>query len=606
MGNASSVVPNLGQSRARGNLTIRGSLKPQTLAITDENFPALGPEAGVGAAASGVSKTVNLSFSSMNKSDSGSSHRPQSAAPNVSIHVNHKTDGTVTTRVSGPNIRIRPTQRSSMDCDFPALGRSNPSAGASSSSSNTGQWTKVTCVKQPPAPAPKAKKVAPSPFAEFPPPLPSSDDFPSLSKPARSKKQLSIAVLPQQSTWHHPPLNGDNNQTKAAGDATKGKAKKKKVKPQQSSGNNSSSNESTSSKSNSNQNAKKKDVERASKADENPQKNSSSGNSSNSSKRNDDETERADSSKRKESERSKKERRKGPGSPTVDGTNVEKSKPEKKSTTETTSGSSECSKNNSETAPRKRSELKIDSLNTTNNNKYAMEDEFPALKGGKAAASTAATAGGGGKAAGKLTTPPPGFSTATPPPPGFAVKLNSTERALRHDGGLTFTNSSGESYSILPNNKNEPSKIYAYSPPPDFQTRNKSLVAKVIEVLGDQEPIQEFRYLSGLFRQGACTAEDYYKRSRSAMGLSAFETIFPEILVLLPDIGKQQELFELHKREVGGKVRSLEACSTCGQILKAGADHKAHLSSHTMENHFPALGDASVTQPSTTWVRKGA
>lgn len=126
-----------------------------------------------------------------------------------------------------------------------------------------------------------------------------------------------------------------------------------------------------------------------------------------------------------------------------------------------------------------------------------------------------------------------------------------------------------------------------------------------MEVLGEQEPLQEFRYLSGLFRRGACSAEDYYKRSRSAMGLSAFQTVLPEILVLLPDISKQQELFELHKREVSGKVRSLEACSACGQILKAGSDHKAYLSSHTMKNHFPALGDASTTQPSTTRVRKG-
>lgn len=195
-----------------------------------------------------------------------------------------------------------------------------------------------------------------------------------------------------------------------------------------------------------------------------------------------------------------------------------------------------------------------------------------------------------------FSNPPPGFSTAVPPP-GFFVKLNNVQR-LQNDNGLTFTNSSGESYSIVPDNAKQ-SKNYPYISPPDFRQRNQNLVAKVGEVLGDQEPIEEFRYLSGLFRQGVCDAETYYKRCRAAMGASTFESVFSELLVLLPDITKQQELFKIHKKEVSGQIKNLELCATCGQILKS-ADLQSHLSNHT----FPALGDTVIDQSNNSWVRK--
>lgn len=169
---------------------------------------------------------------------------------------------------------------------------------------------------------------------------------------------------------------------------------------------------------------------------------------------------------------------------------------------------------------------------------------------------------------------------------------------MQNDNGLTFTNSSGESYSIVPDNDKQ-SKYYAYVSPPDFQKRNQGLVAKVSEVLGDQEPIEEFRYISGLFRKGICDAEGYYKRCRAVMGTSAFENVFSELLVLLPDIKKQQELFKVHKKEVSGQIKNLELCATCGQILKS-ADLQSHLSNHT----FPALGETVTDHPNSAWARK--
>ena len=577
LGNPAPALPNLCQTRGRGNLTIRGSFK----SLTDKDFPALHTESTNPASPTstpGISKTLNVSFSS-NKAGSSGTKRPQSAAPNLSIQVNQRTDGTVTTRVSGPNIRVKPTQRSSLNCDFPALGRSAPVPSATTSSANSTKWAKVTCLKEPTVPKPKKYAAPPlldAPLASF------STDFPDLSKPARSKKQSSIAVLSEEQPAPKPTQNGENNEAKAAGDATKGKAKKKKVK--QTSENNSSSNESTSSKSNNNS---KKENEKVAKA-ESVQKN----NAGSSKKSFEDTSKNADRSKTKEPDRSKKEKRKDTNSPSPEKTIAKSSSDDGQFNV--TSSSSETIKNNSDAPPRKRSELKIDSLNTTNNNTYRMEEEFPTLRISKAPAKVTA----------KVMQPPPGFGSATPPPPGFAVKLDSNERSTSQNSGLTFTNSSGESYSILPN-KNEPKKIYSYVPPPDFSKRNKSLVAKLMEILGERNASQDFRCISGMFRNGDCSASDYYNHCLTTMGVTAFGTIFPEILALLPDIKKQQELFKVHKRELSGNVKSLESCGTCKQVLKT-SDQRAHMSSHTMENHFPALGDSALAQPSTTWVtRKG-
>lgn len=182
LGNSSPIIPNVGKSKGRGNVTIRSTLR-QPLEITDENFPVLGPEPGN----SGISKTVNFCVSS-NKYGANGVQRQQNSAPtNVSIHVNHKPNGT--------NIRIRPAQMS-RDSEFPALGRAEPST------SNSNQWTKITCVK--PAVTPKSKKVAPPPLAASPPTINSGDDFPTLLKSSKYNKQSTISVVPSSSSWESP------------------------------------------------------------------------------------------------------------------------------------------------------------------------------------------------------------------------------------------------------------------------------------------------------------------------------------------------------------------------------------------------------------------
>lgn len=51
--------------------------------------------------------------------------------------------------------------------------------------------------------------------------------------------------------------------------------------------------------------------------------------------------------------------------------------------------------------------------------------------------------------------------------------------------------------------------------------------------------VDEFRNVSKLFRSGLCNARAYYEHCEAVLG-ERFESIFPELLALLPDINKQQ------------------------------------------------------------------
>lgn len=565
LGNTAPIVPTLNQSKGRGNVTIRSTIRPQPLAVTDENFPALGPESG----STSISKTVNFSVSSSNASGL-STQSQKSTTSNVSIQVNHEPNGTVTTKVSGPNIRIRPAQFSMES--FPALGSAEPST---SSNTNLAHWKEVlqwTCSKSASTSAPKPKKVASPPLIPSPPPIQSGEDFPTLSKSSKSKKQSTITVVP---SWSQAQSSNNSNNAKTTTDITKGKTKKKKVK-QNCNNNTANGNDGSSSKTNVSTAVVKKECETPTSS---PITNKTHAvqSSSQSILKYADITNSENTSKNinvqplKEIEQINK-----------------KEKKKHKNTDNEAVVNTDIDNNATNGVQRKRTELKIDSLNSTNRNTRHLED-FPALSGSSS------------KPPG-FTNPPPGFGTTTPPPPGFCIKYNSMDK-INNSNGLTFTNSSGESYSILPDNSKHDS-AYNYVHPPEFQKRNKCLVAKVNEVLMQHDQIEEFRYISGLFRQGTCNAQDYYTHCREVMGLSAFENVFSELLVLLPDIEKQQELFKVHQKESGNKIKGLEICATCGQVLKNGSDFRTHMTSHTLENHFPALGKNNVLPQKNSWVRK--
>ncbi|XP_063224206.1 E3 ubiquitin-protein ligase ZNF598 [Bacillus rossius redtenbacheri] len=184
--------------------------------------------------------------------------------------------------------------------------------------------------------------------------------------------------------------------------------------------------------------------------------------------------------------------------------------------------------------------------------------------------------------------PPPGFSGITVsrgPPPGFSVKLNSVARPQANR--LTFTSSSGRSYPIssqgLVAGAGPPC---AYHPPQNFEHRNEVLMIRVMNSLHSYS-LERFREMSKKFRQGNMSAGEFYELCKDMMGHDAFLQIFPELIVLLPDITKQQELWSVHVR-ASGAGQDLRTCAECGQVI-SHADARHHAASHPAVSSAAAL-----------------
>lgn len=128
--------------------------------------------------------------------------------------------------------------------------------------------------------------------------------------------------------------------------------------------------------------------------------------------------------------------------------------------------------------------------------------------------------------------------------------------------GMTFTNSSGQTFSA---------PVHSYIPPPNFENRNRALVQKFAVALGGGAAVEDFRVASRAFRDSLISADEFYLHCESALG-SQLSTVFPELVALLPDIAKQQEL-------VVGRETQLETCGACGQLVTR-ADRAPHDSTH--------------------------
>ncbi|XP_063618805.1 E3 ubiquitin-protein ligase ZNF598 [Cydia splendana] len=144
-------------------------------------------------------------------------------------------------------------------------------------------------------------------------------------------------------------------------------------------------------------------------------------------------------------------------------------------------------------------------------------------------------------------------------PPGF--------KARPACDGMTFTNSSGQTFNA---------PVHSYIPPLNFENRNRALVNKFAAALGSAEAMEDFKVASRAFRDSLIGADEFYAHCEAALG-PQMEALFAELVALLPDIGKQQEL-------VVGRNVALDTCVACGQLL-AAVDRAAHDA-----KHWPPLG----------------
>lgn len=139
---------------------------------------------------------------------------------------------------------------------------------------------------------------------------------------------------------------------------------------------------------------------------------------------------------------------------------------------------------------------------------------------------------------------PPGFAAAArqpslagsqqtyraKPPPGFQTSLMAKEKVKENVAPLQEVPAAKPEVKIN-----------------SIQERNQALVDKIRGLLGyDKSKFDEFKALSGKFRQNACTATEYYAHCCKLFG-SNFSQVFSELVDLLPDPERKKELLIAHQ-----------------------------------------------------------
>ncbi|XP_065501152.1 E3 ubiquitin-protein ligase ZNF598 isoform X1 [Caloenas nicobarica] len=204
--------------------------------------------------------------------------------------------------------------------------------------------------------------------------------------------------------------------------------------------------------------------------------------------------------------------------------------------------------------------------------------------------------------------PPPGFNTVVllknpPPPPGLSVPVS------KPPPGFAVIPSTKISEPVTTSVKEPKSCHRTYLIPENFQQRNIQLIQSIKEFLqSDESKFNKFKTHSGQFRQGLISAAHYYKSCRDLLG-DNFKKIFNELLVLLPDTVKQQELLSAHndfrikEKQSSNKPKKnkknvwqtdsssdldCSICPTCQQVLTP-QDVVTHKALHLEDEEFPSL-----------------
>ncbi|KFP99152.1 Zinc finger protein 598, partial [Haliaeetus albicilla] len=204
--------------------------------------------------------------------------------------------------------------------------------------------------------------------------------------------------------------------------------------------------------------------------------------------------------------------------------------------------------------------------------------------------------------------PPPGFNTVVllkspPPPPGLSVPVS------KPPPGFAVIPSTKISEPVTTSLKEPKSCHGSYLIPENFQQRNIQLIQSIKEFLqSDESKFNKFKTHSGQFRQGLISAAQYYKSCRELLG-DNFKKIFNELLVLLPDTLKQQELLSAHndfrikEKQSSNKSKKNKKnvwqtdsnsdldcciCPTCKQVLTQ-QDVVTHKALHIEDEEFPSL-----------------
>lgn len=112
-----------------------------------------------------------------------------------------------------------------------------------------------------------------------------------------------------------------------------------------------------------------------------------------------------------------------------------------------------------------------------------------------------------------------------------------------HESSLIFLLQSPPGFSRQqgPPGFSKPVKVTSrYQEPENFSTRNQALLTLATQLLGGKSlEFAQFKKVSSEFRKGDMSTREYYERCTDIIAEENFAKIFPELVVLLPDIEKQ-------------------------------------------------------------------
>jgi hypothetical protein len=214
--------------------------------------------------------------------------------------------------------------------------------------------------------------------------------------------------------------------------------------------------------------------------------------------------------------------------------------------------------------------------------------------------------------------------------------------------GTSKSNPSGRSHVAGPVATANPSTFATasmdYLKPDDFKSRNGNLVKMLKEALPDETDFTNFSSSVARFREDEMTAYDFVRLCERTFAPQQFVRVFAEIVYLLPNIKKQNQLTDAYseimsrkqfksvsisRSKRGGRAQVTRAssassgnntpstiqfdkCVHCSQVL-SGQDKDAHMATHSADSSqqaFPSLSAATAlnaTQPNSGPVggRKG-
>lgn len=128
--------------------------------------------------------------------------------------------------------------------------------------------------------------------------------------------------------------------------------------------------------------------------------------------------------------------------------------------------------------------------------------------------------------------------------------------------------------------------IQQFNPPCNFESRNLTLVEQVSNLLKDQQKFSAFKRVSNDFRKDEMKGDEYYKKCIDLFGRNNLDKIFIDLITLLPNIKKQNELLSAHEKS----LRLAKGSAGCKNVFASAPNLLGRNCSSTSGSSTPQSG----------------